>query len=83
MKKGTYLSLSRRERQVMDILYREERASAAPRIREAMADAPSHSAVRARSCACWRTRAASGTSPRACSTSTARWSRATRRRTRR
>ena len=46
MKKGTYQQLSRRERQVMDILYREERASAA-RIREVMPDAPSYSAVRA------------------------------------
>lgn len=42
----SYLQLSRRERQVMDILYREERASAA-RIREQMPEAPSYSAVRA------------------------------------
>jgi BlaI family transcriptional regulator, penicillinase repressor len=41
-----YLQLSRRERQVMDILYSEPRASAA-RIRELMPDAPSYSAVRA------------------------------------
>jgi predicted transcriptional regulator len=46
MKKNSYQQLSRRERQVMDILYREERASAA-RIRERMPDAPSYSAVRA------------------------------------
>ena len=37
--------LSRRERQIMDILYRLERASAAD-VREAMPDAPSYSAVR-------------------------------------
>ena len=42
----SYLQLSRREREVMDILYREERASAA-RIREQMPDPPSYSAVRA------------------------------------
>jgi BlaI family transcriptional regulator, penicillinase repressor len=41
-----YLQLSRRERQAMDILYRESRASAA-RIRELMPDPPSYSAVRA------------------------------------
>jgi predicted transcriptional regulator len=41
-----YLQLSRRERQVMDILYRDSRASAA-RIRQAMPDPPSYSAVRA------------------------------------
>jgi len=46
MKKNSYQQLSRRERQVMDILYREERASAA-RIRERMPDPPSYSAVRA------------------------------------
>src|SRR5579872_6541662 len=38
--------LSRRERQIMDILYREGKASASE-VREAMADAPSYSAVRA------------------------------------
>ena len=38
--------LSRRERQIMDILYRRGKASASD-IREAMADAPSYSAVRA------------------------------------
>jgi len=46
MPKSSYPHLSRRERQVMDILYREERASAA-RIREQMPDPPSYSAVRA------------------------------------
>lgn len=44
--KGRYLALSRRERQVMDVLYREGRATAA-RVRELMSDAPSYSAVRA------------------------------------
>jgi predicted transcriptional regulator len=38
--------LSRRERQIMDILYRRGKASAAE-VREAMEDAPSYSAVRA------------------------------------
>jgi predicted transcriptional regulator len=38
--------LSRRERQIMDILYRQGKASAAE-VREAMEDAPSYSAVRA------------------------------------
>ena len=38
--------LSRRERQIMDILYRQGKASASE-VREAMADAPSYSAVRA------------------------------------
>ena len=46
MAKSSYTQLSRRERQVMDILYREERASAA-RIRERMPDPASYSAVRA------------------------------------
>jgi len=46
MKKNSYQQLSRRERQVLDVLYREERASAA-RIRERMPDPPSYSAVRA------------------------------------
>jgi predicted transcriptional regulator len=41
-----YLQLSRRERQVMDILYRERRPTAA-RIRALMPDPPSYSAVRA------------------------------------
>ena len=38
--------LSRRERQIMDILYQRGKVSAAE-VREAMADAPSYSAVRA------------------------------------
>ena len=38
--------LSRRERQIMDVLYRRQRASAAE-IREALPEAPSYSAVRA------------------------------------
>ena len=38
--------LSRRERQTMDILYRSGKASASE-VREAMADAPGYSAVRA------------------------------------
>jgi predicted transcriptional regulator len=38
--------LSRRERQIMDILYRQGKSSAAG-VREAMASAPSYSAVRA------------------------------------
>ncbi len=44
---GNALSaLSRRERQIMDILFQRGKASAAE-VREAMADAPSYSAVRA------------------------------------
>lgn len=39
-------ALSRRERQIMDILYRSGKATAAE-VRDAMADAPSYSAVRA------------------------------------
>jgi BlaI family penicillinase repressor len=38
--------LSRRERQIMDILYREESATA-QEVRDAMPDAPGYSAVRA------------------------------------
>lgn len=38
--------LSRRERQIMDIIYRKGEATA-QEVTEAMADAPSHSAVRA------------------------------------
>ncbi|MGA2114865.1 MAG: BlaI/MecI/CopY family transcriptional regulator [Bryobacteraceae bacterium] len=41
-----HASLSRRERQIMDILYRQGRASAAE-VRGEMGDAPSYSAVRA------------------------------------
>jgi BlaI family penicillinase repressor len=40
------LSLSRRERQIMDILHRVQRASAA-QVQEEMPDPPSYSAVRA------------------------------------
>jgi predicted transcriptional regulator len=47
MKKDGHRNLSRRERQIMDILYRRERATAAE-IHQAMADAPSYSAVRAK-----------------------------------
>jgi len=39
-------NLSRRERQIMDVLYQRQRASAAE-IRESLADPPSYSAVRA------------------------------------
>ncbi|HUT24711.1 MAG TPA: BlaI/MecI/CopY family transcriptional regulator [Sumerlaeia bacterium] len=46
MGKRSYLNLSRRERQIMEIIYREGRASVAE-VREAMPDAPSYSAVRA------------------------------------
>jgi len=46
MGKPSYLHLSRRERQILDILYREGRASAAL-VREKLPDAPSYSAVRA------------------------------------
>jgi len=42
----TVRQLSRRERQIMDILYRRGKASSAE-VREAMEDAPSYSAVRA------------------------------------
>ena len=43
---STSSNLSRRERQIMDILYQRGKASAAE-VREAMPDAPSYSAVRA------------------------------------
>ena len=43
---STLSGLSRRERQIMDILYRNGKA-AASEVREAMTDAPSYSAVRA------------------------------------
>src|SRR5262249_16281447 len=46
MKKNPHLNLSRRERQIMDILYRRGKASAAE-VREEMPDAPGYSAVRA------------------------------------
>jgi predicted transcriptional regulator len=47
MKKPTAQSLSRRERQIMDILYRHGRATAAE-IHQALPDRPSYSAVRAK-----------------------------------
>jgi len=47
MKKDGQRNLSRRERQIMDILYRRGRASAAE-VHGAMADPPSYSAVRAK-----------------------------------
>jgi BlaI family penicillinase repressor len=47
LRKDTHRSLSRRERQIMDILYQRGRASAAE-IHEALPDRPSYSAVRAK-----------------------------------
>ena len=47
MKKPISHSLSRRERQIMDILYRNGRATAAE-IHQALPDPPSYSAVRAK-----------------------------------
>jgi predicted transcriptional regulator len=44
--KSTYLRLSNRERQIMDILYRRGRATAAE-VQEELPDPPSYSAVRA------------------------------------
>src|SRR5712692_7076258 len=46
MKKQPHVHLSRRERQIMDILYRQGRVTAA-QVREALPDPPSYSAVRA------------------------------------
>src|SRR5215472_6315978 len=46
MRKKGHVHLSRRERQIMDILYRGGRATAAE-VREALPDPPSYSAVRA------------------------------------
>jgi predicted transcriptional regulator len=46
MSKKTYLRLSNRERQIMDILYRLGQATAAE-VMEALPDPPSYSAVRA------------------------------------
>ena len=46
MARPSYLHLSRRERQIMDVLYRDGQASAA-RVREQLPDPPSYSAVRA------------------------------------
>ena len=45
-KKKSYLRLSNRERQIMDILYRDGRATAAE-VHERLPDPPSYSAVRA------------------------------------
>jgi BlaI family transcriptional regulator, penicillinase repressor len=47
MKKLPHRTLSRRERQIMDVLYREGRATAAE-IHQALPDPPSYSAVRAK-----------------------------------
>jgi BlaI family penicillinase repressor len=47
MKKPSHQTLSRRERQIMDILYREGRATASE-IHQALPDRPSYSAVRAK-----------------------------------
>jgi BlaI family penicillinase repressor len=47
MRKDTHRNLSRRERQIMDILYQRGRASASE-IHEALPDRPSYSAVRAK-----------------------------------
>ena len=46
MKQDRHASLSRRERQIMDVLYQRQRASAAE-VRESLPNAPSYSAVRA------------------------------------
>ncbi len=46
MEKKTYLRLSNRERQIMDILYRDGSATAAE-VHEKLPDPPSYSAVRA------------------------------------
>ena len=47
MDKPSYLKLSRRERQIMDVLYQKGQATAAE-IRSAITDPPSYSAVRAK-----------------------------------
>src|SRR5258708_8085853 len=47
MRKDGHRNLSRRERQIMDILYQRGRASASE-IHEALPDRPSYSAVRAK-----------------------------------
>ncbi|HUI56573.1 MAG TPA: BlaI/MecI/CopY family transcriptional regulator [Bryobacteraceae bacterium] len=47
MRKDGHTTLSRRERQIMDILYRRVRASASE-IHQALPDPPSYSAVRAK-----------------------------------
>ena len=45
MEKETQLTLSRRERQIMDLIYRKRSATAA-QVREGLPDPPSYSAVR-------------------------------------
>ena len=47
MKKPAHQTLSRRERQIMDVLYRRGRATAS-QIHQDLPDAPSYSAVRAK-----------------------------------
>lgn len=47
MRKDTHRNLSRRERQIIDILYQRGRASASE-IHQALPDAPTYSAVRAK-----------------------------------
>ena len=47
MRKDSHQTLSRRERQIMDILYRRGRATASE-IHQALPDAPTYSAVRAK-----------------------------------
>ena len=47
MDKAGHTTLSRRERQIMDVLYRRGRATAAE-VRQALPDPPSYSAVRAK-----------------------------------
>ncbi|HUK18625.1 MAG TPA: BlaI/MecI/CopY family transcriptional regulator [Bryobacteraceae bacterium] len=47
MRKDTHRNLSRRERQIMDILYQRGRASASE-IHQGLPDAPTYSAVRAK-----------------------------------
>jgi predicted transcriptional regulator len=47
MRKDAHRNLSRRERQIMDILYQRSRASASE-IHQALPDAPTYSAVRAK-----------------------------------
>jgi len=46
MKKNEHIDLSRRERQIMDTIYRKEKATAAE-VMDSLPDAPSYSAVRA------------------------------------
>lgn len=46
MKKRTASQLSRRERQIMDVIYRRKQATAAE-VQEGIDDAPSYSAIRA------------------------------------